>query len=149
MNMAFNFNPTLLISPYSTLGVGAVILPGEKPDDVVITLAALDPAGNPGAAGFNTVGQDGTIFTGEARVKTHFFGHTGHQDVSAIYSDKLYTSLNQNFRVIVETRTLATTSGAWAFAYNFDQYLVEPSPGNGWGVFGRFGISDGDPSPVH
>lgn len=39
----------------------------------------------------------------------------------------------------------ATVSGSWAFTYNFDQYLVSnpDDPTKGWGLFGRFGVSDG------
>ena len=41
-------------------------------------------------------------------------------------------------------------SGSWAFFYNFDQYLfTEPQdPTQGIGLFGRFGISDGDANPI-
>jgi porin len=148
INLAFNLNPTALMVPYSTLGAGIIILPGKTPDDAVISLAVFQPDGEPNTAGFNTLGQDGTMFTGEARIKTNFFGHTGHQLIGGAYSDKLYTSLDQTFRVDVESRQIAQTSGAWCVYYNFDQYLVETGKDQGWGVFGRFGISDGDPSPI-
>src|SRR5262249_21927348 len=137
--------PTILMVPYSTLGIGTVILPMDKPEDLVITAAAFDPNGDPNTTGLGNLWQDGSLYTGEARLKTDFFGHTGHQTIGGAYSDKLYKSLNQNFRVDVESRTIATTSGAWAVYYNFDQYLFETAPGKGWGVFGRFGVSDGNP----
>lgn len=153
LNLALNFNPAALLVPYSTLGAGVIILPGKSPDDAVITLSAFDPNGDPGTSGLNTVGQDGTLFVGEARVKTHFFDHTGHQLIGGVYSDKLYTSLDQNFREVAENRQLTSTSGAWCVYYNFDQYLVErqTSAGKtqGWGVFGRFGVGDEDVNPVH
>jgi porin len=40
---------------------------------------------------------------------------------------------------------------SWAFYYNFDQFLVTEAgdPSQGWGVFGRFGVSDGDANYVH
>lgn len=152
LNLAFNFNPVVLLSPYSTLGAGAVILPGKTPDDAEISIGAFDPNGQPNTAGFNTVGQDGTLFTAEARVKTNFFGHTGHQLIGGIYSDKLYTSLDQNVREVVDNRQLGRTSGAWAVYYNFDQYLYETkSPSGksqGWGVFGRAGAADDHVSPI-
>ncbi len=147
-NLALNFNPTILMVPYSTLGVGTIILPGDKPDDLVITAGAFDPNGNPGTSGLGNLWQDGALYLAEGRLKTNFFGHTGHQLIGGAYSDKLYNSLQQNFRIIIENGQLATTSGAWAVYYNFDQYLYEPSPGRGWGVFGRFGVSDADPSPI-
>ena len=33
--------------------------------------------------------------------------------------------------------------------YKFDQYLWEPSKGKGFGLFGRFGASDGNRNPIH
>jgi len=152
LNLAFNFNPVALITPYSTLGAGIIILPGKTPDDAVISLGAFDPNGQPGTAGFNTLGQDGTLFAGEARVRTDFFGLTGHQLLGGIYSDKLYTSLNQNFRLIVQTRQLQPTSGSWCVYYNFDQYVYQTSSqtgkDQGWGVFGRFGAADSHSNPI-
>jgi porin len=152
LNLALNFNPVALLAPYSTLGAGVVILPGKTPDDAEITLTALDPNGVPNSAGFDTLGDDGTVFNGEARVKTHFFGRTGHQLVGGIYSDKLYTSLNQNLRLILDNRQLVQTSGSWSVYYNFDQYLYQTrsqaGKDQGWGVFGRFGAADNDTVPV-
>jgi porin len=150
MNLAFNFDPVAVFIPYSTLGAGAFIFPGEDPSDGVISLAALDPNGEAGTTGFNTLGTDGTIFTGEARIRTDFFGLTGHQLVGGFYSDKLYTSLSQNLRFILENRMLQSVTGTWAFYYNFDQYIYEIDKGSGRGIglFGRFGVSDGDPNPT-
>ena len=41
-------------------------------------------------------------------------------------------------------------SGSWWITYSFDQALwVEPGDSTrGWGVFGNFGISDGEPNPI-
>ncbi|MGH7177836.1 MAG: carbohydrate porin, partial [Tepidisphaeraceae bacterium] len=150
MNLAFNVNPVSLITPYSALGGGVVIMPGKDPEDATISLSILDAEGNPGTAGFDTVFEGGTVYSTEARLRTHFFGKTGHQLIGGGYSDKLYTSLDQNFRYIIENRRLKATSGAWCVYYNFDQYLYEPEEGSGkgWGVFGRAGVSDGDPNPL-
>lgn len=144
LNMAFNFNPVVALVPYSTLAAGVVILPGKTPDDAIVTLNVLDAEGDPGTTGFNTAFKGGTIYSAEGRVRTDFFGKTGHQLLGGVYSDKLYTSLNQDFRFIVENRALRANSGAWSAYYNFDQYLYEPvkGSGKGVGVFGRFGAAD-------
>jgi porin len=41
--------------------------------------------------------------------------------------------------------------GSWNIHYNFDQYLYEPKKGSGEGIgiFGRFGASDGNPNFMH
>ena len=77
-------------------------------------------------------------FNGEARVRTQFFGKTGHQLVGAIYSNKDFTSLDQRLGFVLETKEIAKKQGSWAVYYNFDQYLYEPEKGSGRG-FGLFG----------
>ena len=49
---------------------------------------------------------------------------------------------------IIETRGLSGKKGSWNIYYNFDQYLYEPKKGvdQGVGLFGRLGVSDGDPN---
>jgi porin len=67
-----------------------------------------------------------------------------------LYSNKTFNSLEQN-RFIVETTGIEKKSGSWNIYYNFDQYLYETKKGSGKGIgiFGRFGVSDGNPNPVH
>ena len=45
---------------------------------------------------------------------------------------------------------LVKHDGTWAVYYNFDQFLYETdkNAGNGFGVFGRFGASAGNPIPT-
>jgi porin len=52
--------------------------------------------------------------------------------------------------ILVETSP-TKESGSWAFTYNFDQYLYEEAqdPAQGFGIFGRIGISDGKANPIH
>jgi porin len=150
MNLAFNINPAAVLIPYSALAAGVIILPGKTPHDAIVTLSVLDAEGSPGTTGFNTVFDGGTLYSAEGRVRTDFFGRTGHQLLGGAYSDKLYTSLNQDFRFIVENRALRANSNAWSVYYNFDQYLYEPvkGSGKGLGVFGRFGATDDAVLPV-
>jgi porin len=67
------------------------------------------------------------------------------------YSNKTYTSLDQSLRFFIETRTIEEQKGSWMVYYNFDQYLYEAKKGSGQGIgiFGRFGASDGNPNPMH
>jgi len=48
---------------------------------------------------------------------------------------------------IVETRSFTAKTGSWNIYYNFDQYLYQPEKGvdRGVGLFGRLGVSDGNP----
>ena len=155
-NTAFNINPALLVTvPYSTLGAGVIILPTKNPSEAIITLNALDGSGTSESSGFDTVFESNTVYTIEGRMKTNFFGMTGHQLAGATYSTKQFTSLEQDslllLKGLVQNGTLNTEKKehSWAAYYNFDQYLYEPKKGQGIGIFGRFGISDGNPNPIH
>ena len=50
-------------------------------------------------------------------------------------------------REIIHNSALRQEKGSWNIYYNFDQYLYEPKKGvdRGVGVFGRLGVSDGNP----
>jgi len=49
---------------------------------------------------------------------------------------------------IIENGAIEQRGQLLVFHYNFDQYLYEPKKGSGQGIgiFGRFGASDGDPT---
>ena len=149
LNMAFNFNPLLAFTvPYSTLGTGAVVLPTKDPKEAIVTLSVLSANGKPTTSGFEDLNGNAIVVAGEGRLRTDFFGLTGHQLFGTTFSNKQFTSIDQRLRSIVETNTLRPEKGSWNIYYNFDQYLYEPKKGvdRGVGVFGRLGVSDGNPN---
>jgi porin len=149
-NTGLNVNPVILVAvPYSTLAAGAVILPTSDPKEAIVSVMAYDGNGEANSSGFDTVLKGNTAYAGEGRVRTGFFGKTGHQLVGGVYSTRNFTSLNQNLRIIIENRAIQQEENTWAIYYNFDQYLYEPKKEQGVGIFGRFGISDGKANPVH
>jgi len=151
MNGAFNINPvTLLTVPYSALGAGLIILPTKDPQAAIIGFSVLQSNGKANTSGFDDLRSDQLSFVGEARVRTNFFGLTGHQLIGGGYSNKDFTSLDQSLRFFIENRSIEEKSGSWNIYYNFDQYLYEPKKGSGQGIgiFGRFGASDGNPNPM-
>jgi porin len=149
-NTALNFNPaTLLTVPYSTLGAGVIILPTKDPNAAIISLLVLDSNGKADSFGFDTALEGSNTYTFQGRIRTDFFGMTGHQLVGATYSSKDFSSLDQELRIFVENGTIEKENDSWSIYYNFDQYLYEPKKGQGIGIFGRFGASDGDANPIH
>ena len=149
MNMAFNLNPVVSTTiPYSALGVGVIILPTKNPQEANIRFMAMQTNGQSNVTGFSDLDKNLLTFVGEGRVRTNFFGLTGHQVLGAAYSNKEFASIDQNSRVIIETGEFEKSKGSWNIHYNFDQYLYEPNKGSGQGIgiFGRFGVSDGNPN---
>jgi porin len=151
-NTAFNVNPVILIAlPYSTLGAGAIILPVKaNPDAANISFMALSADGQPNTSGFDDVGNGNNAYAAGGRVRTDFFGLTGHQLIGAGYSTKTFSSLDQSSRFIIENKAIEKKNDSWCVYYNFDQYLIEEQKGSGKGVgiFGRVGTSDGNPNPM-
>jgi porin len=152
MNGAFNINPvTLLTVPYSTLGAGLIILPTKDPHAAIVGISVLQTNGKANTIGFDDLHSNQLSFVGEARVRTNFFGLTGHHLIGGGYSNKTYASLDQSLRFFIENRSIEKQDGSWMVYYNFDQYLYEPEKGSGQGIgiFGRVGVSDGNPNPMH
>jgi porin len=150
MNLAFNVNPTLLTTvPYSPLGASMIILPTKDPNAAVVAVSVVSSVGDANTTGFSTLNANRLTFVGEGRIRTGFFGLTGHQLVGYTYSNKEFVSLDQRL-INISAQNLQKTKGSWAFFYNFDQYIIETKKGSGrgFGLFGRFGASDGNPNPA-
>jgi porin len=152
MNLALNFNPLPLVAvPYSTLGAGVFLYPTNDSNEASVGFSVLQANGQASRSGFDDLDANKLTFAGEGRVRTNFFGFTGHQLFGAVFSNRKLTSIDQNVRFIFENRGLEEKKGSWNVYYNFDQYLYEPQKGSGrgLGIFGRFGASDGNPNPLH
>jgi porin len=152
MNMAFSINPTVAVTvPYSTLGAGVIVLPTKDPREAVVTFMVLQANGTANTSGFNDLSANKLTFSGEGRVRTDFFGLTGHQLFGVSVSNKDFISIDQRLNNVIENQRLAKNNGSWNIHYNFDQYLYEPKKGSGEGIgiFGRFGASDGNPNFMH
>jgi porin len=152
MNAALNVNPIMLLTvPYSTLGSGLLFLPTKDPKQAIVSFFVMSSTGKASTSGFDDLNDDNLTFAGEGRVRTDFFGLTGHQLLGATFSNKQFTSVDQSARFIFENGALEGKKGSWNVYYNFDQFLYEPKKGSGEGVgiFGRFGASDGNPNFMH
>ena len=152
MNMAFNVTPVAAFTvPYSTLGTGVLVVPTKDPNEAVVSFYVMSANGNPTTSGFENLNGNAVVVAGEGRVRTDFFGLTGHQLFGTTFSNKIFTSLDQRFdRDTIENGALRAKKGSWNIYYNFDQYLYEPKKGldRGVGVFMRLGASDGNPNFV-
>ena len=152
LNMAFNANPAILLTvPYSTLGAGLIVLPTKDPKEAIASLMVIQSNGTATTSGFEDLNGNKLTVSGEGRMRTDFFGLTGHQLFGATFSNRKFTSLDQSVRFIIENRELEGKKGSWNIHYNFDQYLYEPKKGSGQGagIFGRFGASDGNPNLIN
>jgi len=149
MNLAFNLNPTLMMTvPYSTLGGGVIILPTKDPHAAIISLMAISANGKANTTGFDTMDTNKLTYNIEGRVRTDFFGMTGHQLLGGLYSNKNRSSADPRLSLDPDTRLTGEKTDSWAVYYNFDQYLYEPvkGSGKGFGLFARLSATDGNPN---
>jgi porin len=80
MNTALNVNPILLTTvPYSTLGTGLIVLPTKDPQQAIVNFLVISTTGKASISGFDDLNDDNLSFMLEGRVRTDFFGLTGHQ----------------------------------------------------------------------
>lgn len=152
MNLAFNINPVLLTTvPYSTLGTGMILLPTKDPKQLIVSFLVVSSTGKASTSGFENLDGNNLSFLGEGRLTTDFFGRTGHQLFGFVFSNRKFSSIDQDARFIFENGAFEPNKGSWNIHYNFDQYLYEPKKdsGEGIGIFGRFGASDGNPNFMH
>ena len=113
MNMAFNVNPIVAFTvPYPTLGTGLVVLPTKDPKEAVITLFLMSATGNRTNSGFGDLNDDNLLVAAEGRVRTDFFGLTGHQLFGTIFSNKNFTSIDVRLdRDTIENGALRPAKG--------------------------------------
>jgi porin len=149
LNTNFVFNPIAVQTvPYSTLGAGFSIL---RDFEQIFSFSVLNATDTTTTSGFNELFADGVALVAEARLPTNLLGLPGHQGIGAGWNSKEYIALNQDPRIVFPGVPIAAKDGSWNVKYNFDQYLyVDPCDSTrGWGIFGRAGISDGNPNPLH
>jgi hypothetical protein len=109
----------------------------------------MSASGNPSTSGFGDLDGNNIVVAAEGRVRTDFFGFTGHQTFGTTFSNKKANSIDQRLdKDVIENSDLQIKKGSWNIYYNFDQYLYEPKKGadQGIGLFGRLGVSDGNPN---
>ena len=150
MNTALSINPVALVMPYSTLGAGVIVLPTKDPNHAIVNALVVSATGDARTAGFGDLASDNLVFSAEGRMRTDFFGLTGHQAVGGFYSNRKYVSIDQRLGFVLQNRALKPKRDTWAIFYNFDQYLyeIDKDAGRGLGIFGRFGASEGNPNPA-
>ncbi|ADJ27785.1 carbohydrate porin [Nitrosococcus watsonii] len=149
LNLAFLMSPVEAAStPTVTLGGGMIFLPQKN---ITGTLSAYN---SEEAAGENPFKRDeGTSLSTEWSVQHTLGERPGGQVFGFLYGiNRNRLEIAQDPRVfigsILQNQSIPSTdSDTWAFYYNAHQYLQGDSS-KGWGLFARFGVSDGDPNPV-
>lgn len=153
VNQALIANPAFLLGlPYTSFTAGALFRPSwgsvrayvYDPKDRTSDFFRLDD-----------LFEKGVIAGGEIKVKTKFLGLDGEQHVGGIWKNHPLTNLAFAEPPPGEypeptVPGFPTLPSSWTVYHGFDQYFLQnpEDPTNGWGVFGRASLSDGNPTPV-
>jgi len=155
MNTGLVFNPIIARTiPYATTGFGAAFLRDEKP---VLTVMALDPEDR-STRGFEDSYDRGAVWAVDLQLRTRLMDRPGIINAGGVYSTASYRSVDPasylNNLPLLELQAAGVPAseetGSWAFYVNHYQALWVDAHDEDrtWGVFGQYGISDGNPNPI-
>jgi porin len=148
-NLTFAAPPTGLVPPYL---FGALMSVRTEP--ATFGLWVYDPNSVINKSGFEDPFDNGVTVRASVEIPVTIAGLSGHQGFVALYS----TESNADLSDIGINALPPFPPGApdskdrnYYFAYTFDQYLYQVSETSkeGFGLFGQFGISDGNPSRLY
>ncbi len=127
-------------APMVTLGAGAIFIPNEW---IFGSVMVMDTEESSGFNPFDT--NEGTTLATEWTIKHELAGQSGGQVIGLLYSfDNDFLAIGSDPRDnIPSTGAPPTDDDVLAFYYNVYQYIWSEGDRK-WGVFGRFGITDGE-----
>jgi porin len=149
MNTSLVFNPILARTvPYAALGVGAAVIREGEP---VFALTVFDPEER-ATIGLEDPYARGVVIVPDLILRTELLGLPGLYNFGGSYSNAEYRSVDPAAYLILPDIGIVggQETGSWSLYANFYQALwADPCDAQrSWGVFGQFGISDGNPNPI-
>lgn len=148
-NIVFVAPPSGTVPPYL---LGALLSVRTEP--ATFGLWVYDPDDVVNRTGIDRAFAHGVTVRGSVEFPVTIAGVRGHQGLVALYSTQPGTDLDdlKNFLVPpFPPGTPGIKNNRYYFAYTFDQYLYQSqaNPKEGVGLFGQFGISDGNPNRLY
>jgi porin len=151
MNTSLVFNPIAARTvPYSAAGAGFAILRDKAP---VFTFTVFDPEER-ATTGLNNLFDDGVLLVPDFVLRTNFYDRPGILNFGGTYSSRSYTSVDRaaylNDIPGLIAGAFPQETGSWSvYSALYQSLWVDPDDSQrNWGVFGQFGISDGNPNPI-
>ncbi len=148
-NASLVFNPIAARTvPYAAAGVGAAILQEGEP---VATLSIFDPEER-ATIGLEGLYERGVVIVPDMILRLRPFDLPGLYNFGGTFSTARYRSVDPAAYLFIPDIGIVgqEESGSWSLYSNFYQSLwVDPcDEKRSWGVFGQFGVSDGNPNPI-
>lgn len=139
--------PPTFISQRTLLGV-LVTIPTNGPS---ITVGLWDPVSAVNRSNLKDAFSEGVAGQFVLSFPVKFSGKDGNQKFTLMGStqDGLDLSTLPDADLPPGSETFLQKSGRWHAQYSFHQYIAQDreNPAHGWGVFGRIGLWDANPTP--
>jgi porin len=98
----------------------------------------------------------GVVLIPDLTIRADFLGRPGKFNFGGTWSSARYRSFDPAAylsippALILDDRFAPKETGSWSLYANFYQaiWVDEDNEARNWGVFGQFGISDGNPNPI-
>lgn len=149
-NLTFAAPPSGAVPPYL---FGALM--SVRTEAATFGLWVYDPVSVVNKTGFEAPFADGVSIRGSVDFPVTIGGLSGRQGFSALYSTEPGTNLSDVGDTFIppfpSNRPDIIKNSRYHLSYSFDQYLYQVSKGSkeGFGLFGQFGISDGNPNKLY
>lgn len=144
---AFAAPPSGTVPPYL---VGAIV--NIQTTAATYGLWVYDPDSATNKSGFEDPFENGMTMRGTVDFPVTLGGLPGHQGFVALYSTKGASADFDGIRLPESPPGIGgIKEHRYYFGYTFDQYLYQTKNGSGegFGLFGQFGISDGNPNRLY
>jgi porin len=148
-NIVFAAPPSGTVPAYF---FGAIL--SVRTEKATYGLWVYDPNSSVNKAGLKNAFADGVTIRGSVSLPVTIGGLSGHQGIAASYCSKNGTDLSTldgSYFPSPPPDGLKVKNNRYYFSYTFDQFLYqsERNPKEGVGLFGQFGISDGNPNVLY
>jgi porin len=147
-NIVFAAPPSGTVPAYF---LGSILSVRTEP--ATYSLWVYDPNSSVNTPAVEDAFADGVTIRGSVSFPVTIAGRSGHQGFAASYSNKEGTDLETLDDIYLPpfSSSVVLKNDRYYFNYTFDQYLYQSqeNPKEGVGLFGQFGISDGNPNKLH
>ncbi len=149
MNTSLVFNPIMARTvPYSAAGAGMALLSQGAP---WFALTVFDPEER-ATKGLENLYERGVVIVPDVTLRVNPLGRPGVYNFGGSYSTAKYTSVDPAAYLSLPqfAGVFPQETGSWSAYANFYQALWVDAcdTERTWGLFGQFGISDGNPNPI-
>ena len=141
----------LTVVPAVPLITNAVSIAYVHGEEVLASLAVMDPNDHSLDAGLSDPFADGVTFSPGINFPVKYFGKSAKHSIGGAITTKAVTPFDAIPQLILPgppLRPVTPQRGSWSMFYTFRQYIVERGKHDGWGFFAQLSGANRSTSPI-